>query len=427
MIKTTLSVLLLSLSLLTSTAQESPLTLDECRRAAVEHSPLRIRQRLAADKREAKDRAASASLIPQLELNARASYQNQTVELPGELNLPISIDLPLDQYRATVDFSQVIYGGNSVRNTKRVNAATQEVESLSLEVQLDRLRNQINEIYLNIHLTNRQLEVNHLMRQTLTADMKAVAAQVKHGTSTSSTQAALAARMLELEQEKTNLQGNRDKLLLALSTLTGLSVTETTPLTPPTVPSEAPTTDNRPDQRTEIQLYASQRKQLDMQNRLLNSRANPQLSLFASGGYGRPGYNPLESNFAPMAIGGLRFRLPLTAWDATQKEKQANLLLSRDIDQQQRDFERNVSIEIAQYATDIQNLLEITALDPQIVAAKTIVRKQALAQLKGGVITDSEYLTEFNNEAAARIQAETNALLLIQAWIRYNAARGIYE
>ena len=128
-----------------------------------------------------------------------------------------------------------------------------------------------------------------------------------------------------------------------------------------------------------------------------------------------------------MAIGGVRFRLPLTAWDATQKEKQANRLLSRDIDQQQRDFERNTSIEIAQYATDIQNLQEIITLDPQIVVARTIIREQALAQLKGGVITESEYLTEFNNEATARIQAETNALLLIQAWIRYNAARGIYE
>lgn len=427
MTKTVLPVLLLWLSILTSTAQESPLTLDECRRAAVEHSPLTVRQRLATDKREAKDRAASAALIPQFEVNAQASYQNQTVELPSDLNLPITIDLPLDQYRATMDFTQVIYGGNSVRNTKRVNAATEEVETLSLEVQLDRLRDQINELYLNILLTNRQLEVNQLMQQTLVADMKAVAAQIKHGTSTGSTQASLAARMLELEQEKANLQGTREKLLQTLRTLTGLEVTELTTLAVPEVPSEAPTADNRPFQRTELKLYDSQRDQIETQNRLLNSRANPQLSLFASGGYGRPGYNPLESNFSLMAIGGVKFRLPLTAWDATQKEKQANRLISRDIDQQQRDFERNVSIEIAQYATDIEKLQEITALDPQIVVARTIIREQALAQLKGGVITDSEYLTEFNNEATARINAETNALLLIQAWIRYNAARGIYE
>lgn len=427
MTKTVLPVLLLWLSILTSTAQESPLTLDECRRAAVEHSPLTVRQRLATDKREAKDRAASAALIPQFEVNAQASYQNQTVELPSDLNLPITIDLPLDQYRATMDFTQVIYGGNSVRNTKRVNAATEEVETLSLEVQLDRLRDQINELYLNILLTNRQLEVNQLMQQTLVADMKAVTAQIKHGTSTGSTQAALAARMLELEQEKANLQGTREKLLQTLRTLTGLEVTEMTTLAVPEVPSEAPTADNRPFQRTELKLYDSQRDQIETQNRLLNSRANPQLSLFASGGYGRPGYNPLESNFSLMAIGGVKFRLPLTAWDATQKEKQANRLISRDIDQQQRDFERNVSIEIAQYATDIEKLQEITALDPQIVVARTIIREQALAQLKGGVITDSEYLTEFNNEATARINAETNALLLIQAWIRYNAARGIYE
>ena len=160
---------------------------------------------------------------------------------------------------------------------------------------------------------------------------------------------------------------------------------------------------------------------------MLNSRSNPKLSPFASGGYGRPGYNFLDRDFAPMAIGGVRFNLPLTGWDATQKEKRANRIMSRDIDQQQRDFERNVSIETAQYRTDIEKLQEVTALDPQIVAARTAVREQALARLQGGVITDSEYLTEFNNEAQARINAETNALRLVQAWIAYDAARGVYK
>lgn len=427
MTKHVLLVLCFALSTLATEAQPHALTLDECRRAAVEHSPLTMRQRLATDTRTAKDRAASAALLPQLEVNAQASYQNQTVEIPGNLNLPITIDLPLDQYRATMDLTQVIYGGNSVRNTKRVNAATEEVETLSLEVQLDRLRDQINELYLNILLTNRQLAVNQLMQQTLEADRKAVATQIQHGTATRSSQAGLTARSLELKQERTTLMGTREKLLQALRTLTGLEVSPTTDLVIPAVPAQVPTANTHPFQRTELKLFDSQRNQIETQNRLLNSRANPQLSLFASGGYGRPGYNPLESNFALMAIGGVKFRLPLTAWDAAQKEKQVNRLLSRDIDQQQLDFERNLSIEIAQYVTDIEQLQEVTALDPELVAARTTIREQAMAQLRGGIITESEYLTEFNNEATARIQAETHALLLIQAWIRYNAARGLYE
>lgn len=409
-----------------ASAQEVTLTLEACRRAAVEHSPLTVRKTLAGEKRAAKDRAASSALIPQLEINAQGSYQNQVPKFPGDLPLPINIDLPRDQYKATVDLSQVIYGGSSVRNTKRVNAAGEDVETASLEVQLDRLRDRINDTYIGILSAERQLEVNALMQNTLEADMKAVAAQVKHGTATGGTQAALAARMLELRQQQAELEGAQIKLSTTLAELTGLPVTEATVLEIPALPKNFGTGEEPFLQRSEMKLYAGQRSLLEMQNKLLNSRSNPKLSLFASGGYGRPGYNFLNKDFAPMAIGGLRFNMPLTGWDATQKEKRANRIASRDIDQQQRDFERNVSIEAAQFATEISKLYEVMEMDPLIVEARAAVRERALAQLKDGVSTDAEYLTEFNNEAQARVNAQVNILRLLQAWVDYNAVRGIY-
>ena len=426
MIRPVIPLFLLALCVGPAVAQETTLTLDACRQAAVTHSPLTARQALAGEKREARDQAVSSSLIPQLELNAQASYQNDVPTFPDDLPIAITFDLPRDQYKATVDLSQVIYGGGSVRNTKRVNEATEQVETASLEVQLDRLRDRINDIYMNILLADRQLAVNTLMRQTLEADMKVVVAQIAHGTATGGVRASLQARLLELDQQRAELLGTRSKLTDALATLTGLTITENTPLEVPTVPGSLPG-ESDISKRTEFTLFARQQEQLDMQDKLLNSKSNPKLSLFASGGYGRPGYNFFDRDFALMAIGGLRFNLPLTGWDATQKEKRANRVLSRDIDQQQRDFERNTRIEVDQYVTDIEKLQEITALDPQIVAARTDVRQRALAQLKGGVITDSEYLTEFNNEATARINAEINALRLVQAWLKYDAARGIYK
>lgn len=425
MIRTLFSVLLLSLSA-SSAAQETVLTLEECRQAAVARSPLTVRAELVELKRQAKDRAASSALIPQVEINAQGSYQNEVPKFPGGLPLPIAIDLPRDQYRATVDLNQVIYGGSSVRNTKRVNAATEKVETASLEVQLDRLRDRINDTYIGILMAERQLEVNALMQETLAADIKVVTAQIAHGAATGGQQAALTARMLELIQQRAELEGARTKLTTALAELTGLTVTETTVLEMPAVADRIDT--GEPFRhRTELKLYAGQRGVLEMQDKLLNSKSNPRLSLFASGGYGRPGYNFLDRDFAPTAIGGLRLNVPLTGWDATQKEKRVNRIARGEIDQQQRDFERNVAIEAAQYVTDIEKLREVTAMDPQIVEARTAVRVRALAQLKGGIITEAEYLTEFNNEAQARINAEANALRLVQAWIGYDAARGIYR
>lgn len=419
---TKIAVLLAFLSVNSVVSMAQDLTLRNCREAAVEYSPLTVRKGLTQDKREAKDRAVSSSLLPQLELNAQGSYQNEVVTFPSDVQMPISLDLPKDQYHATVELSQVIYGGNSVRNTKRVNTAEEQVEVASLDVQLDRLRDRINEIFIGILLADRQIEINALMQATLVADMKAINARIKHGTATQGTQATLEVRMLELRQQQVDHKGTRTKLSEALATLTGLPITETSVLAIPEIPS----TEADPLQRSELKLYARQREHIDVQNRLLNSQSNPKLSLFASGGYGQPGYNMLDKKFAPMAIGGLRLNVPLTGWDATQKQKRTNKIVNQDIDQQQRGFEQDVSIETAQYATEIAKLQEVTAMDAQIVTARTAVRERAVSQFKNGVITDSEYMTEFNNEATARVNAQVNNLRLVKAWVDYNAVRGIY-
>lgn len=430
--RTRIYILLLAAVSCRAAAEEpAVLTLEGCREAAVVHSPLTDRQALAGEKRQAKDRVASAALLPQLEVNAQASYQNKTVNFPGDLPVPITLDLPRDQYKATVDLNQVIYGGGSVRNAKRNNEAAEQVETASLAVQIDRLRDRVDEAYLRILLTDRQLKVNGLMQQTLAADMKTVEARIANGTATGGAQAALTARLLELQQQQTELHGTRRQAIETLSVLTGLPVTEETVLQVPAVPVEEPAEAGTGNEtfagRTELQLYARQREQLDVQDKLLNSQSLPKISLFASGGYGRPGYNFLDRDFDLMAIGGLRLHVPLTAWAETQRGKRANRIAQLDLAQQQRDFEQNASIEVAQYRTEIEQLRRITAMDTQIVAARTAVRERALAQFNGGMITYSEYLTEFNNETAARIQAETNALRLVRAWIGYEAARGIYE
>ncbi|WP_297627483.1 TolC family protein [uncultured Rikenella sp.] len=429
MTKRILSIIWLSCATTVAGAQGTAVTLDACRRAAVERSPLSARQTLVGEKRKAQDRATSSSLLPQLEIQAQGSYQNEVPKLPTDFPLPVTMDLPKDQYRATVELNQVIYAGHSVRNTKRLHAATAEVETASLAVELDRLRDRINRTYIGILLTEKQLEVNRLMRETLESNLRAVTARMEQGMATGAEQASLAARMLELNQERIALSGERAKYITALTKLTGMEITERTYFEIPPVPTEGiPDGEAAPfKKRSEMKLYAEQRNLLEAQNRMSNSRSNPQLSLFASGGYGRPGYDLFDRNFAPMAIGGLRFRLPLTSWDATQKEKKINRVAGRDIDQQQRDFERNVSIEAAQYRVQIERLQETIQLDPTLVEARKVVREQAQAQFEQGVITATEYLTEFNNEAAARISAEVNALRLVEAWIAYQAVRGIYN
>lgn len=395
-----------------------------CRRAAVESSPLLIQQRIATEKWDMKSRAVGSTLLPQLEVNAQGSYQSAVPKLLEVLPMGEAFNLSHDQYRATLDLNQVIYGGGTVRNTRRMNDASAEVETTEVAVSLDRLRDRINNIYLEILFAEQNIAVNALMQATLESDIKTITAQQKYGTATGSAMATLEARRLELAQQRVEIESTRGKLIVSLSTLTGLNLTPQTQFTVPVVESLPVTAEA--SHRTEIELFESRRQQIEAQNRVITSKSNPKLSLFASGGYGRPGYNFLSNNFDPMGIAGLRLNVPLTQWDATSKEKKANILQSNIIDQQQVDFQRNNKVEIDQALGDIRKWYDVSMLDPQIVAAREHVRRRAAAQFKDGVITQTEYVTEFNNEAVARLDAEINRLRVVQAWITYQAALGKY-
>ncbi len=409
---------------LAAAQQPVVLTLDQCREAAVASSPLTTQQQLAGQKWEMKNKAAGSSLLPQLEVNARGTYQNEVPALPDGTPFSGMIDLPLAQWGATLDLNQVIYGGSAVRNTRKFNTAAGEVENLGLDVQLDRLRDRVNSTYLGLLITRRQAEVNALMLATLDENRRAVDAQVVQGTATGAAQAAIAVRRAELLQQQADLTGTCDKLFEALRGLTGLDIPPSVQLEVPSVPQTG--TAASASQRTELKLYDSQRTQLDRQNRLLNSRSNPQLSLFARAGYAQPGYNFLNADPAPTAIAGLNLRVPLTGWDATKKEQRANLAASRMVDEQQRDFERNNAIEVDQWATEIRKMEEVIRYDTEIVASRADLRRRAFVQMQQGVITPSQYITEFNNELQARLGEQLNRLRLVQAAIQYRAAQGIY-
>lgn len=422
--RTTLVITALVLCMGGSGVAAQNTTLEECRAAALQNSTINERQELTTQKWEAKSRATNSSLLPQLEVNAQASYQNQTPQLPDGTPLTGMFDLSRDQYRATLDLSQVIYGGNTARNTRRVHEASAQAERSSLEVQIAELKDQINRSYLEILLSDYNAEALRLTIATLDADIARTEAQVRLGTATGSATATLKARHRELVQQLTELEADRNLRIESLAILTGLKLSPTTTFTSPRMtPLPSGTVGS---QRPELKLYDSQHNLIAQQNRLLNSRSNPKLSLFASGGYGRPGYNFISNNFDMMGIAGLRLNVPLTGWDATVKERRAGELEQKIVLAQKRDFELNNRAQITAAAAQVLKWNAVATMDAAIIADREAVRSRAADELSGGVATQSQYITELNNELSARINARINSLRVVGAWIEYEAAMGIY-
>lgn len=86
----------------------SQITLDECRELARANYPLIKRFRLVEQSRSLSVSNASKAWLPQVSLNARASYQSEVTRLPVDIPGVEISPLPKDQYDVSVNVSQQI-------------------------------------------------------------------------------------------------------------------------------------------------------------------------------------------------------------------------------------------------------------------------------------------------------------------------------
>jgi outer membrane protein TolC len=104
----TILIILITFS---SIAQQS-ITLEECYRLVAENYPVAKQLELFEAQNKLDSEVISTSKLPQLSLDAQATYQSDVIEVP----IPSANIEPLnnDQYRATVSVNQLIYNGGLV-------------------------------------------------------------------------------------------------------------------------------------------------------------------------------------------------------------------------------------------------------------------------------------------------------------------------
>ena len=110
--------------------------------------------------------------LPQINIVGQATYQNEVTELP--IKLPnISVDpLSKDQYKVYADISQTIYDGGNIKNQKKLALAQSEIQNQQLTVDLDKLKERINQIYFGILQTDKQLAQLQLTKSDINEGIK---------------------------------------------------------------------------------------------------------------------------------------------------------------------------------------------------------------------------------------------------------------
>lgn len=360
---------------------------------------------------------ASKAFLPQLAFNGQATYQSDVTRIP--IVFPGVKEMSKDQYRVQGELTQLLYDGGVIKNQKALLKANEAVQLQNVEISLNTLKERIAQLYFSILLFDAQLKQRSLYRENLVSALKKAEENVKEGTATKSSVNELKAEIINADMTDTEIRFDYKAYKEMLGLLIGKPLGDHTEFL---MPQQAPIISGI--KRPELKLFELQKKSIDVQAKKLQSDWMPRVSAFIQGGYGRPGLNMLDPDFAPFAIGGLRFNLPLSNLYNYKTNMSIMEINRRQIDVDRQTFILNTNASLQKEKSDILKYLELMQQDDELIALREEITRSAQAQLNNGVITTNEYINKLNTENLARQMKNLHRIQLLKAQTTYKIIAG---
>lgn len=404
-------VIILLSALFTTVYSQTILTLEGCKQQAVDNYPLIKEYRLISLSKEYTMSNLSKSYLPQLALNGQAAYQSEVTKIPidfSSLNLPVNIPtMSKDQYKATLEATQLIWDGGSIKSQKEVTKANAEVSNKKTDVELYAIKKKINDLYFGILTIDEQLKILDLNESEMQVNRNIAVSKLDNGVAMQSDVDQIDVELLNIDQKRTEQTCMRTAYLKMLGLFIHEDLDDQTQLQKPQEDMPYGRQINRP----ELSLYNSQRNLYKEQNSSIIAKNMPNISLFAQGGYGRPGLNMLEDKFKFFAIGGIK--LNWNFGNLYTKENEKKLINNNiyDINIQQEAFLFDTNVELTQEQEDIGKLKKLISKDDEIIRLRNRVKTASESKYKNGVSEVYDLIRDTNAESQAR---QTKALHEIQ-------------
>jgi len=412
-----LFIILLLLISLPSVAQQG-ITLEECYQLVTENYPLAKQSKLLEAQNKLDAEVIATSKLPQLSLDAQATYQSDVIEFP----LAMSGIEPLnkDQYRATVSVNQLIYNGGATEASLDLKSAQLKTKQKQVEVSLYQLKQQINQLYFSVLLAQESQLLLNAKKAQLEAKLKEVQSGIKYGVILPTSDKILEAELLKISQQFQELESNKAILIETLSSLINQPLSTATLFQSPLVETQLQTDLKRP----ELDLFQLKKEEIENSENVLSKQNVPKLLGFAIGGYGNPGLNMLDNSFQTFYTVGVKLNWNVFDWNANKKQRES-LAINKDfIENETEIFKLNTNIALNQQQKEIDKIESFITSDLEIINLRKEVLKSADSQLKNGVITSSAYITELTNLYEDENTMVKHNIQLQLAKANYNVIKG---
>jgi outer membrane protein TolC len=283
-------------------------------------------------------------------------------------------------------------------------------------------------MYFALLLLDDQIRLNSDLQTLLLGNEQKLASMVKNGTAAESDLQSVKAERLNVIQQKTSLESQKQMLQTMLSTFCGIEVKS---VKKPVLSEELRVKSEeglarRPEgesqfdsaMRPEMRLFDAQLNLANAQEKALNSALMPKLGVFAQGYYGYPGMNMFEDmmrhNWSLNGMIGAKLTWNIGAL-YTRKNDKAKLSDQRLMVNVQRDvFLFNNRLEQIQQNEEITRYRKLMADDDEIISLRSAVRKAAESKLSHGIIDVNDLVREINNENAAKVQQSMHEIEMLR-------------
>ncbi|MCK4568808.1 MAG: TolC family protein [Bacteroidales bacterium] len=413
------------------------LTLGMCHELAISSYPAAERTGILSSASEIQQKKLNANYLPQVQINGQASYQSDVTRVDVEIPpfyIPPPIDIevtptplntpvpPNDQYKFTMDVYQVFYDGGITAKQKKVDMAGYEIEKQRVEIELHRLKENINTVFFSIILMQENEKLLEVLLDELNNKLNDVKAAVEYGVALSSDRDVLRAEIIKVEQqmEETTIQKQTFVRILSELISEDLPVAITLEM-----PENAISSMAIDPARPELQMYDMQKSLLEDSKDLITSTWMPKFSGFGQLGYGNPGLNFLEDKWTPYYIVGARLSWQIWNWNQNKKDKQILGLRQDLVDREKETFDKNLNIALEQHHADMRKYESLIIKDWEVIELRINISQMASSQYDNGVITSSDYVSRLNEEAQAKLNLEVHRVKLAKAKVDYLTTLGI--
>lgn len=402
-------------------ASEPALTIGQCQKMATENYPLVQQYALIDEAAGFTESNIRKTWLPQINLNAQASYQSDAPDFPADLKSLFTpfIDIEgmnKDQYKIALDINQTIWDGGMAKSGKMQTEAERIQQARNTDVQIYGLRKTVNNLFFGILLIDEHLKQNRNRQNLLEQYRAQIETYYENGIATQSDVDAIIVQCLTARRDEKHLLASRREYCHALARFIGMD-TQTDSLAL-VRPEKQQITSLSVLNRPEMSLFDARISLLDTHKASINASVTPRISFFATGFYGNPGLNYIENMIHPgwswNYMVGISLRWNIGGF-YTRKNDMRKIRNAQAAIETERDiFIFNSAISTSRKNDKISEIEQIIIDDEKIIRYRTSIRKSAESALRNGVIDITGLLDKVTDENAAILTRSSHEIELLK-------------